>query len=182
MAKKKTSRKKDRQKAAQPEPVKAAPAPMPPSALTDRETRKKVLNVVGQVVVVALIMFLMVWGRAYYSQQKFYFEGEAALKVKNYKDAVTGYEWAVRMYTPFSGKVSDACKKLWYIGNEYEKRGQLDWALITYRSLRSSIYAIESLYAPYAEWIPKTDEKIKKILAIEKRREARKVSLQQKKK
>lgn len=178
MAKNKTSKKKDRKKVITPEPVKAAPAPMPPSALTDSETRKKVLTVVGQVAIVGLIMFFMVWGRAYYSQQKFYFEGEAALKVKNYKDAVTGYEWAVRMYTPFSGKVSDACKKLWFIGNEYERMGKLDWALITYRSLRSSIYAIESLYSPYAEWIPKTDEKIKKILAIEKRKKSQQDPLQ----
>ncbi|MDH3975997.1 MAG: hypothetical protein OEV42_17115 [Deltaproteobacteria bacterium] len=147
------------------------PSPPPPSPLRDKETRDKVLKVIGQLVAVLLVMFVMIWGRAYYSQQKFYADGEVALAAKNYKDATTGYEWAIRMYTPFSGKVKDSCEKLWFIGNEYEKQGKLDWALITYRSLRSSIYAIKSFYMPYKEWIPKTDAKIAKILEVQKRRE-----------
>lgn len=146
-----------------------SPEPLPPSPLTDKDTRDKVLKVAGQLLLILVIMFVMIWGRAYYSQQKFYAEGEAALSVKNYKDATTGYEWAIRMYTPFSSKVKDSCEKLWFIGNEYEKQGKLDWALITYRSLRSSIYAVRSFYSPYEEWIPKTDEKIAKILEIQKR-------------
>lgn len=155
-------------------PDDAALSSPPPSALTDKETRKKVINVVLQILVVIIIMMSMVWGRAYYSQHKFFNEGEAALKSGNFKEAITGYEWAIRMYTPFSGKVKRSCQMLWNIGLEYEKRGRLDWALITYRSLRSSIYAVRSFYTPYEEWIPRTDEKIKKILAIQKMRERQK--------
>ena len=154
--------------AAKVEAVLPAELP-PPSPLTDKETRDKVLKVVGQILIVLIVMFIMIWGRAYYSQQNFYADGETALATKNYKDAVTGYEWTIRMYTPFSGKVKDSCEKLWFIANEYEKEGKLDWALITYRSLRSSIYAVRSFYSPYDEWIPKTDEKIAKIIDIQKR-------------
>ncbi len=152
------------------------PIPEPPSALTDEATRKKALNVAGQIAIVFIIVIAMIWGKAYYSQQKFYNDAQVAMKDKNYKDAITGYEWAIRMYTPLSGKVRDSCEKIWFIGEEYEKRGKLDWALIAYRSLRSSIYAIESFYMPYEEWIPKTDAKIKMILAIQKDREKRKSS------
>lgn len=171
MAKSSTKKKK---KNITPAVKAAAPvvsAPPPPSPLTDKETRDKVLKVAGQALVVLAIMFIMIWGRAYYSQGKFYADGETALAAKKYKEATTGYEWAIRMYTPFSGKVKDSCEKLWFIGNEYEKEGKLDWALITYRSLRSSIYAIGSFYSPYKEWIPRTDEKIVKILEIQKRQE-----------
>ena len=146
----------------------------PPSALTDKETRKKVINVVLQILVVIVIMMAMVWGRAYYSQHKFFNEGEMALKSGKFKEAITGYEWTIRMYTPFSGKVKRSCQMLWNIGLEYEKRGRLDWALITYRSLRSSIYAVRSFYTPYEEWIPRTDQKIKRILAIQKMQERQK--------
>ena len=145
----------------------------PPSALTDRDTRKKVINFISRILVVLFILIAVVWGRAYYSQQKFFKEGERALDVQNYKDAVTGYEWTIRMYTPFSSKVETACQRLWDIGLEYEKRGRFDWALITYRSLRSSIYAIRSFYTPYKEWIPKTDSKIELILAAKKMQERR---------
>lgn len=169
MAKSSTKKKKKTLTAAVRTEKSLPPTPPPPSPLTDKETRDKVLKVAGQVLAVLLVMFIMIWGRAYYSQQKFYADGEAALAAKNYKDATTGYEWAIRMYTPFSGKVSDACEKLWFIGNKYEKEGKLDWALITYRSLRSSVYAIRSFYSPYKEWIPKTDEKIAKIIEMQKR-------------
>lgn len=162
MAKKKDSGKKNlKTTAAEKEPQALSP---PPSALTDRETRNKVLKVVMEVFIVFIIVMAMIWAKTYHSQQKFYQEGEAALKAHNYKEAMTGYEWAIRMYTPFSGKVGDSCKKLWFIGQEYEKRRKLDWALIAYRGLRSSIYATKSFYIPYEEWIPKTDAKIAKIL------------------
>ncbi len=147
------------------------PAVPPPSALTDRETRKKVLRVLLQLLVLFMVLIAMIWARTYYSQQKFYRDGEKALKVHNYKDAMTGYEWAIRMYTPFSGKVKDSCQKLWNIGEEYERRGKLDWALIAYRGLRSSIYAVRSFYTPHEEWIARTDARIARILQLQKMQE-----------
>jgi len=170
---KKKKKKKDRLKERENVQTPLPALPEPPSVLSDIETRKKVLNILGQVAIVFLIVIAMIWGKAYYSQQEFYYDGEKALNEKNYKDAVTGYEWAIRMYTPLSGKVKDSCEKIWFIAEEYEKRGQLDWALIAYRSLRSSIYGIKSFYRPFDEWIPKTDEKIKMILAIQKDLEKR---------
>jgi len=146
-------------------------APMPPSLLSDPATRKKVTAVAVQVFAVFLILMAMIWGRTYYSQQKHYAEGEKALKERNYKDAMTGYEWTIRMYTPFSSKVKDSCQKIWDIGQEYERRGQTDWALIAYRGLRSSIYAIRSAYTPHGEWIPRTDHRIRQLEALEKQRE-----------
>lgn len=141
---------------------------MPPSLLSDPLARRKVISVVTQVFIVFIIMMAMIWGRTYYSQQKHYNDGEKALKAHNYKDAMTGYEWTIRMYTPFSSKVKDSCQKIWNIGQEYERRGQLGWALIAYRGLRSSIYAIRSAYTPYGEWIPRTDTRIRQLEAMEK--------------
>ncbi len=123
-----------------------------------------------EILILILILAATVWGRAYHSQRKFYLEGERAFMEQNYKEAITGYEWAIRMYTPFSTMVEDSCRKLWLIAEEYEKRGKLDWALIAYRSLRSSIYAIRSFYRPYGEWIPKTEARIRRILEIQETR------------
>jgi len=144
---------------------------MPPSLFFDPIARKKVTAVLIQVFTVFLILMAMIWGRTYYSQQKYYSDGEKALKERNYKDAMTGYEWTIRMYTPFSSKVKDSCQKIWDIGQEYERRGQIDWALIAYRGLRSSIYAIRSAYTPHGEWIPRTDDRIRQLEALEKQRE-----------
>ena len=151
-------------------PVQPSSTP-PPSPCVDKDARGKVLSVARQIALVLLVMFVMVWGRACYFQQNHYSDAEAALKEKKYKDAITSYEWTIRMYTPLSGEVEDACEKLWFIAGEYEKKRQLDLALIAYRSLRSSIYSIKSFYLPYGEWIKLTDEKIKGILSIQKLRE-----------
>lgn len=131
-------------------------------------TGNRALKVATQALLVVSIMMALVWGRVYYFQQKYFREGETYRREGNLKEAVTGYEWTIRMYTPFSGKVNHACQMLWDIGLEYEKRGQLDWALITSRSLRSSLLAIRSFYSPYKEWLPQVDAKIKEILKIQK--------------
>lgn len=143
----------------------------PPSPCVDKDARRKVLSAAKQISFVVLIIFIMVWGRACYFQQNHYTEAEAAFKDKNYKDAITSYEWTIRMYTPLSGEVEDACEKLWFIAGEYEKKRQIDKAIIAYRSLRSSIYSIKSFYLPYGKWIALTDEKIKGLLAIKEMRE-----------
>ncbi len=129
------------------------------------------MNIIGKGLVIFVVLILMVWIRAYYSQHKFYGEGEKALREHNYKEAMTGFEWAIRMYTPFSATVEDSCEKLWLIAEEYEKRGRFDRALIAYRSLRSSIYAIRSFYSPYEEWISRTDARIEQILRRRKMQE-----------
>lgn len=123
----------------------------PPSPCVDKDARGKVLSAAKQIALVLLIMFIMVWGRSCYFQQNHYQEAEAAFKDKKYKDAITSYEWTIKMYTPLSGEVEDACEKLWFIAGEYEKKGQLDLSLIAYRSLRSSIYSIKSFYLPYGK-------------------------------
>ena len=164
---------KKKKKSAVQEVIKVAEpiSTPPPSPLTDKDTRLKVISAVKQIALVLLIMFVMVWARSCYFQQNHYSEAEAAFKNKNYKDAMTSYEWTIKMYTPLSGEVEDACEKLWFIAGEYEKRRELDLALIAYRSLRSSIYSIKSFYLPYGKWIALTDEKIEGILAIQKLRE-----------
>ncbi len=156
------------QEVVRPAPPSSTP---PPSPCVDKDARLEVLKIVKPIALVLLIMFIMVWGRACYFQQNHYKDAEAAFKNKNYKEAITAYEWTIRMYTPLSGEVEDACEKLWFIAGEYEKKGQIDEALIAYRSLRSSIYAIKTYYLPYGHWIALSDEKINNILAILKMRE-----------
>ncbi len=126
----------------------------------------KAKEVITSVVVTMVIMIAMIWGRTYYSQRQQFFFGEDALKKRNIREAITGYESAIHMYTPGSGMVKTSIERLWQIGEMTERQGQYDWALIAYRSLRSSIYAVRSFYTPYPEWIERCDKKIAQILAI----------------
>lgn len=125
-----------------------------------------VKEVIKTVVIIFTIMIAMIWGRTYYSQWQQFNIGEEALKKKNMREAITGYESAIHMYTPCSGMVKTSIERLWQIGEMFERQGQYDWALIAYRSLRSSLYAVRSLYTPYPEWIERCDKKIARIIAI----------------
>ncbi|MEK7850454.1 MAG: hypothetical protein AAB275_01100 [Deltaproteobacteria bacterium] len=126
----------------------------------------KVREVVTTVAVTAVIMVAMIWGRTYYSQWKQFNIGEEAFKAGNMRDAVTGYESALHMYTPGSGMVKKSIERLWEIGEIFERQNQSDWALLSYRSLRSSLYAVRSFYTPYPEWIERCDKRIAQILAF----------------
>lgn len=126
----------------------------------------KVKEILTTIFITLVIMIAMIWGRTYYSQWRQFNIGEDAFKKGNMREAVTGYESAIHMYTPGSGMVKTSIEKLWQIGEIFERQNQSDWALLAYRSLRSSLYAARSFYTPYPEWIKRCDKKIAAILAV----------------
>ncbi len=132
---------------------------------------KKVAHFARTGLIVFVILTGMVWANTYYRGSYQYKLGEKAFKVGDYKDAIADYSTAVRMYTPFAGYVPASLERMWSIGEGYEKSGQYDWALIAYREVRSSIYAIRSFYTPYEEWIGRSDERIERVLAFQKQKE-----------
>ncbi len=133
--------------------------------------KAKALRVIRNGLLIFLIMFAMVWVRTYFSGRAQYIEGEKNYKSGNIKEAITNYETAIHMYTPMGGYVSASADRLWEIGETFEKSGEYDWALIAYRSLRSSFYAVRSFYTPYPEWIARTEERIDQVLAQEKQQQ-----------
>jgi hypothetical protein len=133
--------------------------------------KAKVLRFIKHGVVIFLIMFAMVWVKTYYSGRAQYIEGEKNFSAGNYKDAITNYETAIHMYTPFGGYVPASAQRLWEIGEGFEQSGDYDWALIAYRSLRSSFYAVRSFYTPYKDWITRSEERIDLVLAAQRQQE-----------
>ena len=61
--------------------------------------------------------------------------------------------------------VQRAVERLWQLGTEAEARGELSLALEAYQTLRSSLYAVQSFYIPYKDWIPKSEAHIAPLLA-----------------
>jgi hypothetical protein len=96
---------------------------------------------------------------AYRSQQE-YARAEAAHQRGAYAEAITHYERTIKWYLPYSGSVRRAVTRLWDIGVAAEARADTSLALAAYRALRGSLFAIQSLYVPYPEWIPKCEARI----------------------
>jgi len=127
----------------------------------------KVLRFFRNGLIIFLIMFGMVWVKTYYAGRAQYLQGEKDLSQGKMKEAITDYETAIHMYAPFAGYVPASAERLWEIGQGYEKTGDYDWALIAYRSLRSSFYAVRSFYSPYKEWIERSEAQIDVSLAAQ---------------
>jgi hypothetical protein len=135
----------------------------------DKSTHRETWIRVGLIVSTAFIAFTIVWVNTYLRSMKYYKEGEQYFTEAKFLDAVTSYETSAHAYTPWNSYVKRSLDRMWEIGQKYETDNHdPDYALIAYRCLRSSIYAIRSIYTPYEEWIPKCDERIRALVEIQK--------------
>ena len=114
--------------------------------------------------VIAAVSLLLLWGNTRYRQQSQYDLGMKNLAAGDYIGAIGGFEMAIHMYTPFSSLVEKSAEQLWNIGEDLEKKGDLQRAVIAYRALRSSFYAVHGLTQPGADWIARCDEKIAQLV------------------
>jgi len=110
--------------------------------------------------VIMAIALALVWGNTMARQHEQFSRGEAARARGDAMAAIAGYEAAMHMYTPGSSLVERAAERLWSLGEGFERRGEWEEALIAYRSLRSSCYAVRGLTQPGKAWIERCDTKI----------------------
>ncbi len=96
--------------------------------------------------------------------------GEEALRRNDFAAAVAGFESALHMYIPFHPTVDKAAEQLWRIGEQNERLGDVNRALIAYRALRSSFYADRWLVTPGKEWIARCDSKIAALVPLQRER------------
>jgi hypothetical protein len=109
------------------------------------------------IAILAIILFAVSTQCRQWAQYK---RGERALAVRDYIQAIAGYESAIHMYTPLSPLVERSAVRLWSIGETLEQQADTERALIAYRALRSSFYSTHGLSRPGMEWITRCDLKI----------------------
>lgn len=115
-----------------------------------------------------LLMLLVVIANVRWRQQVQFKAGERGALAGDFMVALTGYESAVRMYLPFSEIVETASERIWAMGETAEKKGDIERALIAYRSLRSALYGVGWLQQPGKEWIGRCDLKIAALTPLRK--------------
>ena len=120
----------------------------------------KVKTIALNVAVAVLIGLALIWGNTLYRQHVQFDKGERAFAAGDFVGAVAGYESAIHMYTPGSSLVERSAQRLWDLGQQSERKGDVARALIAYRSLRSSFYAIEGISTPGRDWINRCDARI----------------------
>jgi hypothetical protein len=131
---------------------------------------EKVKTIAVNVAFIALVSVLLLWGNTYYRQQAQFEKGEQAVAARDFLGAVAGYESAIHMYTPASSLVDRSAQRLWELGGLAAQGGDPQRALIAYRALRSSFYAVAGLNSPGQVWIQKCDAQIAQLLRLQQSR------------
>jgi hypothetical protein len=122
------------------------------------------------IAVIVILCILLIWANTWYRQWSQFKSGEAALARHDTITAIAGYASAIHMYTPLSPLVERSAQRLWQITLICEGNGDTERALVACRSLRSSFYAVRSLYQPGQLWIALCDAKIAELVKIRKNR------------
>lgn len=121
---------------------------------------ERVKSIALHITIAALASLVIIWGNTQYRQWDQYRRGEDALAKGDVIAAISGYEASIHMYTPLSPLVNRSSERLWQLAQTLEQKGDYHKALVAYRSLRSSYYAIRSLYSPGLDWISRSDKRI----------------------
>jgi hypothetical protein len=121
---------------------------------------EKVKTIAVNVAAIAIISVVLLWGNALYRQHVQFDKAEKGVASGDFPAAVAGYEAAIHMYTPGSSIVPRSAQRLWDLGQMAEANRDAARALIAYRALRSSFYAVDGLISPGREWIERCDARI----------------------
>ena len=127
-------------------------------------------NIIANSIVICLISLLLFFAGTWWRMSGQFSLGEEAFRKGDFTGAVAGYESALHMYIPFHPTIERAAEKLWLIGETNERLGDVNRALIAYRSLRSSFYAGRWLVTPGTAWIEKCDKKIAALIRFQQER------------
>lgn len=121
---------------------------------------EKAKYIAVNIAVLAAVCLALIWGETYWRQREQFIKAEAALGRFDVIAAIDGYAASIHMYTPFSSLVQKSAARIWAIGENLEKAGDNERALIAYRALRSSFFSAAGLYTPGQEWISRCDKKL----------------------
>jgi tetratricopeptide (TPR) repeat protein len=121
-------------------------------------------SIIANGIVIILVSLLMFLASTWWRMSSQYSRGETALRSGDFAAAVAGFESALHMYIPYHPTIEKAAERLWQIGETNERLGDVNRALIAYRSLRSSFYADHWLVTPGTTWIERCDKKITALI------------------
>ena len=132
--------------------------------------RERIATIALNAAVISLICLLLFFAGTWWRLQDQFALGEEAFRRGDFTGAVAGYESAIHMYIPFNRTIEKSAQQLWNIGENNERLGDVNRALIAYRALRSSFYADRWLVTPGMDWIARCDTKIAALVPLQKER------------
>ena len=124
---------------------------------------------ISMILCLVAIGLIIVWARAFYGSMQAYQKGDTYLEGKQYVRAVTFFDRSINWYTPFNPYVQKSAERLWEIGEQAEKQGDIQLALIAFRTIRSGFYGASHFRTPGMVWIRKSERKVNALLGVEEK-------------
>jgi hypothetical protein len=131
---------------------------------------ERIATIAVNAAAISLICLVLFFAGTWWRLQDQFALGEEAFRRGDFSGAVAGYESAIHMYIPFNGTVEKSARQLWIVAESCERQGDTKRALIAYRALRSSFYAVRWLATPGMDWIQRCDTKIAALVPLQKER------------
>lgn len=129
-------------------------------------------RITGMVLLAIAVFLFMTWLRCFYGSMEAYSTGDEMLKQKQLIRAITYFDRSIHWYTPWNPYVEKSAGRLWEIGEQAEREGDLTMALIAFRTIRGGFYAASHFVTPGMKWIEKSESKIDQLVRMEKKAES----------
>jgi len=125
-------------------------------------SRRVFINALKGVALI-LLLLLILWGRVLYGSMQNYKTGETLLKQNQTIRALTYFDRALHWYAPLNPYAEKAVKRLWEIGEQAEKEGDLNMARFAFESIRNAAYGATHVFTPSKDWIERAELKIHEL-------------------
>jgi hypothetical protein len=125
--------------------------------------KRRVSIVILKAASVAILLLLVLWGRAFYGSMEDFKTGETLLKENQIIRAITYFDRSLHWYAPVNPYLERAAARLWEIGERAEKEGDLRMARIAFESIRNASYGTTHVFTPGKEWIKRAESRINEL-------------------
>lgn len=119
--------------------------------------------------IVALLVFavLLAWGRSVVESRRYHAWGVAAVEADDWESAVLHFRHALQWHAPVGGRGAQSFDALVAVGDRRRERGDIEGALVAYRSARFGVMAVRHLWTPLADRLPALHEAIGTLMAAQ---------------
>ena len=128
--------------------------------------RRQVSSAILKVASVAVLVFLVLWGRVFYGSMQDYKTAETFLKENQTIRAITYFDRSLHWYAPLNPYVERSAKRLWEIGERAEQEKDSRMALIAYESIRNGFYGASHVFMPGKDWVQRAESKIQALSTL----------------
>jgi len=125
--------------------------------------KRRVSIVIFKAASLAILLLLILWGRAFYGSMEDFKTGETLLKENQIIRAITYFDRSLHWYAPVNPYLERAAARLWEIGERAEKEGDLRMARIAFESIRNASYGTTHVFTPGKEWIKRAESRINEL-------------------